>query len=237
LRVYKEQTYCALICPAKAIYSVVVLFMSVLKLNEENIEHALHHAVDILMEGGIVVYPTETFYGIGVKFDRQDSLHKLQEIKQRPENKAIPLIIGSRDLLTDIVSSVNNNAVSLMDKFWPGPLTLILQAKETLSPYITAGTHSVAVRIPGDSFALRLAHYARFPITATSANPSGKPPAKDTETVINYFGGIVDLIIDGGTTKSLLPSTIVDARGENIEIVREGAIKRDLLMCAHDSTE
>lgn len=208
-----------------------------LKLNEENTEHALHLAVDILMEGGIVAYPTETFYGIGVKFDREDSLHKLYEIKQRLDNKALPLIIGSRDLLAHVVSSANNKAVSLMDRFWPGPLTLILSAKENLSPYITAGTHSVAIRIPGESFALRLSEYARFPITATSANPSGKPPAQDTETVVDYFGDTIDLIIDGGPTKGLLPSTIVDVRGENIEVVREGAIKRDLLMHAHDHTE
>jgi L-threonylcarbamoyladenylate synthase len=226
-----------LVFPAKVNYSVVVLFMSIFRLNEENIEHALHHAVDILMSGGIVVYPTETFYGIGAKFDSEDTLHKLYEIKERPDNKPLPLIISSRDLLAHVVSSINNKAVFLMDRFWPGPLTLILPAKETLSPYITAGTHAVAVRIPGESFALRLAQYARFPITATSANPTGKPPAHDTETVVDYFGDTIDLIIDGGHTKGMLPSTIVDVRGENMVVVREGAIKRDLLMHAHDHTE
>jgi L-threonylcarbamoyladenylate synthase len=226
-----------LVFSAKVNYSVVVLFMSILRLNEEHIEHALHHAVDILMSGGIVVYPTETFYGIGAKFDSEDSLHKLHKIKQRPDNKPLPLIIGSRYLLAHVASSINNTAASLMDRFWPGPLTLILPAKETLSPYITADTHAVAVRIPGESFALRLAQYARFPITATSANPTGKPPAQDAETVVDYFGDNIDLIIDGGHTKGMLPSTIVDVRGENLEIVREGAIKRDLLMHAHDHTE
>jgi L-threonylcarbamoyladenylate synthase len=211
--------------------------MSILRLNEEHIEHALHHAVAVLMEGGIVAYPTETFYGIGAKFDREDSLHKLHEIKQRLDNKALSLIIGSRDLLSHVASSINNTAASLMDSFWPGPLTLILPAKETLSRFITAGTHSVAVRIPGESFALRLAQYARFPITATSANPAGKPPAQDTETVVNYFGDTIDLIIDGGHTKGMLPSTIVDVREENLHLVREGAIKSDLLMHAYDHTE
>jgi len=226
-----------LVFSAKAIYSVVVLFMSILRLNEEHIEHALHRAVDILTSGGIVAFPTETFYGIGAKFDSEDSLHKLYKIKQRPENKPLPLIIGSRNLLVQVASSINTTAASLMDRFWPGPLTLILPAKETLSPYITADTHAVAVRIPGESFALRLAQYARFPITATSANTTGKPPARDTETVIDYFGDNIDLIIDGGHAKGMLPSTIVDVRGETLEIVREGAIKRDLLMHAHDHTE
>ena len=223
--------------PAKVNYSVVVLFMSLLRLNEEHIEHTLHQAVATLTGGGIVAYPTETFYGIGAKFDSKDSLHRLHEIKQRPDSKPLPLIIGSRYLLAHIASSVNSTAASLMDRFWPGPLTLILPAKENLSPYITAGTHSVAVRIPGDSFALRLAQYALFPITATSANTSGNPPAQDAGTVVDYFGDNIDLIIDGGPTKGMLPSTIVDARKGKLEIVREGAIKRAVLMHAHYHAE
>ncbi len=227
----------SIVFPAKVNRSVVVLFMFVLRLNKENVEHALHYAVDILIEGGIIVYPTDTFYGLGVKFDREDSLQKLYKIKQRPDEKALPLIIGSRDLLTHIVSSINDQAVSLMNRFWPGPLTLLLPAKEYLSGYITAGTNSVAVRIPGESFALRLAQYARFPITATSANPSGKLPAQDTETVVKYFGDTIDLIIDGGPTKGTLPSTIVDVRGKNIEILREGAIKRELIHTHNTHTQ
>ena len=226
-----------LVFPAKVNYSVVVLFMSMLLLNEEHSEHALNQAVAVLMGGGIIAYPTETFYGIGAKFDNEDSLQKLHEIKQRPGNKPLPLIIGSRYLLAHIASSINNTAASLMDRFWPGPLTLILPAKENLSPYITAGTHSVAVRIPGDSFALRLAQYALFPITATSANTSGNPPAQDAGTVVDYFGDNIDLIIDGGPTKGMLPSTIVDARKGKLEIVREGAIKRAVLMHAHYHAE
>jgi L-threonylcarbamoyladenylate synthase len=208
--------------------------MSLLRLDEENISHSLHHAVDILMGGGIVAYPTETFYGLGVKFDREDSLEKLHNIKQRPRDKALPIIIGSRELLVHLVSSTNDKAVCLMKKFWPGPLTLIVPAKEDLSVFITGDTHTVAVRIPGASFALRLAEYSGFPITATSANISGKPPAQDAETVDKYFGDTIDLIIDGGPTKGTLPTTIVDVTGDNINIVREGTIKRTVLLHALD---
>jgi len=186
------------------------------------------------MEGGIVAYPTETLYGLGVGFDRGDSLKKLREIKQRPYNKGLPVIIGSRELLVHLVSTINNKAVYLMKKFWPGPLTLIMPAKESLSPCITGGTHTVAVRIPGESFALKLAEYASFPITATSANLSGKPPAQDAETIRKYFGDTIDLVIDGGPTKGTLPSTIVDVTGEIVNIVREGAIKREALLQALD---
>lgn len=200
-----------------------------IKVNELNLEQVLHYTADMLKKGGIIAYPTETFYGLGAKFDMEDSLKKLYDIKQRPEEKAMPLIIGNKELLTVITASMNKTAVSLMDRFWPGPLTLIFLAKENLSEYITAGTHKVAVRIPGESFALYLAITASFPITATSANLSGTSPAQDAETVIRYFGDKIDLIIDGGTTSGGLPSTIADVTGDEIKLLREGMIKKELL--------
>jgi L-threonylcarbamoyladenylate synthase len=203
--------------------------MLTIKTYETNIEQVLYHTVDILKNGGIVVYPTETFYGLGVKFDMEDSLKKLYDIKQRPEEKAMPLIIGNKGLLMVVAASINDTALSLIDRFWPGPLTLIFLAKENLSEYITAGTHMIAVRIPGESFALHLAKTANFPITATSANPSGFPPAQDAETAKKYFGDKVDLIIDGGHTSGGLPSTIVNVTGNKIKILREGVIKKELL--------
>ena len=200
-----------------------------IKISENNLAEVLKKAVAVLNDGGIVAYPTETFYGLGVKFDKENSLKKLFELKKRQEEKPMPLIIGSRASLSMIAASVNEIAESLMDKFWPGPLTLILEAKKGLSPYLTADTGRIAVRIPGESAALYLVREAGFPITATSANPSGMPPAEDAETVIKYFGEKMDMVIDGGRTAGGMPSTIADAAGESIKIVREGAIPRHLL--------
>src|SRR4030042_5967872 len=200
-----------------------------IKVNELNLEQVLHYTADMLKKGGIIAYPTETFYGLGVKFNLEDSLKKLYDIKQRPEKKAMPLIIGDKGLLPIVAASVNSIAVLLMNRFWPGPLTLIFPARENLSGYITAGTHKVAVRIPGESFALHLAKIADFPITAPSANPSGVTPAQDAETVISYLGDKIDLIIDGGLAAGGLPSTIVDVTGDKIKILREGEIKKELL--------
>jgi L-threonylcarbamoyladenylate synthase len=115
-----------------------------------------------------------------------------------------------------------------MGRFWPGPLTLIFHAKEGMSDFITAGTRNVAVRIPGDSFALELARVVNLPITATSANPSGKSPARDAETVSRYFGEEIDLIIDCGPAPGGLPSTIVDVTRDRIKIMREGMIRISL---------
>ena len=199
-----------------------------IKITEDNRKEILRKAIEILNDGGIVAYPTETFYGLGVKFDKENSLKKLFELKKRQEEKPMPLIIGSRASLSMIAASVNEIAESLMDKFWPGPLTLILEAKKGLSPYLTADTGRIAVRIPGESAALYLVREAGFPITATSANPSGMPPAEDADAVIRYFGEKIDMVIDGGRTAGGLPSTIVDAAGESIKIVREGVIPRSV---------
>lgn len=195
-----------------------------IKITDKNLKDILGKTVKILNNGGIVAFPTETFYGLGVKFDMDDSLIRLYELKKRPVKKPMPLIIGSRKLLPSLVVSTNNSATALMDKFWPGPLTIILDAKRGLSRYLTVGTGMVAVRLPGESFALRLAEEAGFPITATSANISGMPPAENAEAVIKYFGDKIDMIIDGGKTPGGLPSTIVDATEKDIKILRKGAV-------------
>lgn len=195
-----------------------------IKVTDKNLKDVLEKAVETLNNGGIIAYPTETFYGLGVKFDNEDSLRRLYELKQRPEEKPMPLIIGSREMLPMVLVSINNTASALMDKFWPGPLTLILRAKKELSQYLTAGTDNIAVRIPGESIALQLAIMMGFPITATSANLSGMPSAEDAETVLRYFGNTIDLIIDGGKTPGGFSSTIIDVTGEKIKIVREGAM-------------
>jgi len=203
--------------------------MALLKVAVTNIREVLNTAVETLKTGGIVAYPTETFYGLGVKFDLEQSLKRLYEIKQRPKDKAMPLIIGEKRLLSSIASSINSAAESLIDGFWPGPLTLLVPAKENISEWLTAGTRKVAVRIPGESFALRLAKHAGFPITSTSANISGLPPARDAATVRKYFSDDIDLIVDGGEAPGGLPSTIVDTTGNGMRIVREGAIGRGII--------
>jgi L-threonylcarbamoyladenylate synthase len=198
--------------------------MNIIRVNEKNIKDILTEAVRILEKGGIIAYPTETFYGIGAKFDLEASLKRIYELKSRPPEKAMPLIIGQRQTLSVLASHINDKALRLMERFWPGPLTILLPANKTLSEYIVS-EGKVAVRIPGESFALSLAKTAGFPITATSANLSGMPPAEDAETVIKYFGENIDLIIDGGKTPGGLPSTIVDTTEDEIKILRQGAIR------------
>ncbi len=203
--------------------------MHLIRINEKNPDETASMAVEALRDGAVIAYPTETFYGIGAKFDIESALKKLCRIKNRPPEKALPLVIGTTGALGLLTDSVPAGAQKLIDAFWPGPLTILLKAKSNLSGYLTAGTGKVAVRVPGESFALLLARESGFPVTATSANPSGLPAAADAATVIRYFNNLLDIVIDGGITHGGLPSTIVDAAGDRIQIIREGAVPKDSL--------
>ena len=183
----------------------------------------IERAVLSLFHGGIIAYPTETLYGLGAKYDNEQALMRLYELKRRPHENTIPIIIGSVEQLSLLVNSVNETAADLIRKFWPGPLTLVFAARSGLSSYITCAD-KIAVRIPGQSFALDLVRAAGFPITATSANISGFPAARDVSMISEYFNDRLDLIIDGGTSQNTQPSTIVDVTRQTAVVLREGAI-------------
>jgi len=201
--------------------------MTIIRPAETGMAEALEKASAIIKGGGIIAYPTETFYGLGVKFDNIAALRRLYRIKHRSMDKALPLTIGEKRMLQLIASSITGSAEKLAEKFWPGPLTLLLPARPDISGFITAKTGKIAVRVPGESFALDLARSLGFPITATSANISGMPPADNADDVIRYFGDAIDLIIDCGKTPGGKPSTIIDASEEKIQILRAGAVSAE----------
>jgi L-threonylcarbamoyladenylate synthase len=195
---------------------------------------AVDKASRTLTRGGIVAYPTETFYGLGVKYDDHAALKRLYALKKRPREKAMPLIIGGEGMLNLLVSSIPVEAERLIQRFWPGPLTLVMKARAGLSEFLTANTGKVAVRMPGQSFALDLARALSFPVTATSANISSEPPAENVGAVIAYFTDALDLVVDCGETPGGAPSTIVDVTGGDIEIVRPGRVPgKEILRAIH----
>lgn len=196
---------------------------TLIKVSPVNIESVLADAVSILRQGGLLAYPTETFYGLGAKYDIEPALQRLYDIKRRPMNMAMPLIIGDMKQLFMLTERITDKAAALIGKFWPGPLTLLFEARRGLSDFIVA-ENKVAVRMPGESFALSLAIASGFPVTATSANISGMPPGKNISMVMNYFNDAFDLIIDGGELESILPSTIVDATGPEPIVLRKGLV-------------
>lgn len=196
--------------------------MKIVKAEEINIIEVL----EILENNGIIIYPTETLYGIGVKYDNRKLLKKVFEIKKRPVEKSFPLIVNLKhlELITEFIPSI---AKKFIEKYWPGPLTLLLPAQKNLPKRITKD-NKVAVRMPGESFALKLIQASQFPITATSANISGYPAADCIEAVMKYFeNSSIELLIDGGKLPGI-PSTIVDVTVEPPQLIRKGAIEIDL---------
>jgi L-threonylcarbamoyladenylate synthase len=187
-------------------------------------DNTLRVAAAAILGSGIIAYPTETIYGLGARYDDEQALQRLYELKKRPSDKTIPLIIGDASDLEFLVEYVTDSAKKLISRFWPGPLTLIFRAKTGLSSLITCNSN-IALRIPGDSFALRLVREAGLPITATSANISGMPPALSAATAAEYFGAGLDLIVDGGKCRYNQPSTIVDVTASDFRILREGSIR------------
>ena len=194
-----------------------------IKLTQENYDYAIKKSADILISGGVIAYPTETLYGLGAKYDFEQALEKIFLLKNRPEEKALTLIIGNPEQLSLLADSISDIARELMHNFWPGPLTLVFKARKDISRNLVLND-TVAVRIPGDSFALKLAKSIPFPLTATSANISNQPAAQDAETIIEYFNDKLDLIIDGGKTAGEPPSTIADVTGNLVKVLRQGVV-------------
>jgi len=192
--------------------------------SEEQKEDILLAAGRIIRNGGIVAYPTESFYALGAAADNAGAVTRLFLIKKRPPDKPIPLIIDSCKTLKSVVREIPEGAESLMSRYWPGPLTLIFRARDQILPQLTGGTGRVAVRVPGVSLALDLVRSIGAPVTATSANISGLPAASDAGHVRQYFGAAVDLVIDCGETPGGKASTIIDLTVEPFSILREGMI-------------
>lgn len=184
---------------------------------------AIEQAIAALNRGEIIVYPTETFYGMGARIDSREALERIFTLKGRSTDKCLTLIAGDIEAACALSGDITPKARKIMEQCWPGPLTLVLPAAQGLSPCLTQ-CNTVAVRMPGDSFALRLAQAAGFAITATSANPAGLPPASDADAVEEYFKTGLSLIIDGGHTPGKLPSTIVDVTRDKIKVLRAGAV-------------
>ncbi len=198
-----------------------------LSLDKIPVEEVLTAILRVLERGGIVAYPTESFYALGVMADNEAALKRLYELKKRSLEKAMPVIVGNNDILKTVVKSIPSQAEKLMEKFWPGALTIVFEARDNLPELLTGSQNTVAARIPGKSFALSLARVAHFPITATSANRSGKVPAREPGQLIDYFGGKIDLIVDGGKTPGGKPSTIIDVTVTPPRVLRKGSISFD----------
>ena len=177
-----------------------------------------------ILDGGVVVYPTETIYGLGANALEPKIVEKVYRIKERQKSNPILVLIPDRESLEELVTGIPDVAERLMEKFWPGPLTIVFKASPIVSPILTAGSGKLGVRLSSDSFCREVLGICRIPITSTSANLSGEPNP-DTIGIINRrVLSAVDLIVDAGKLTSQTPSTVVDVTKGKVELLREGAI-------------
>lgn len=192
-------------------------------------EQRLREAAAFLREGKSVAFPTETFYALGVAAFQERAIQHVFSIKGRTFDQPLPLIIRGESMLEEIAARVPEVARTLMRLFWPGPLTLIVEASAKIPPLLTASTGTVAVRDSSHPLARLLVKIAGMPVTSTSANVSGDPSCASAEAVQAQLGDRIDLIIDGGPTPGGLPSTMVDLTVAPPRIIREGAVSTSRL--------
>ncbi|MFP4082859.1 MAG: L-threonylcarbamoyladenylate synthase [Candidatus Aminicenantes bacterium] len=201
----------------------------IIKVNLHDVEkEKITRIVKVLRQGGLIIYPTETFYGLGVNCFIKESIQRIYGLKKRDYSKPISLVVSDMEMVETVAVDIPDVFRTLAGEFWPGPLTLILKASPRL-PRELRGEGSAAVRIPDLFWLQELIKEAGFPLTATSANLSGEKEIYRPEEITANFYGKVDLIVDGGRTPGVRPSTVVDLTAEKPKIIREGIISRSAL--------
>jgi len=197
---------------------------------------AIARAGDLIRQGEIVVYPTETLYGLAADAFNEDAVRRVFEMKGRRADVPMPIIVADKEMLREVVKRVNTMAKRLMEAFWPGPLTMVFDAAPGLSEMLTGGTGSIGIRIPSSEIALDLVYAAGGPISATSANISGAEPPLDPIEAVSQLAHKPAMVIDAGKIEYAEPSTVVDIRGETVRVLRHGAIPRESIIRALEGT-
>ena len=187
-------------------------------------------ALQILHSGGLVAFPTDTVYGVGALAFDEKAVESIYAAKERPVEKAIPVLIGDQADLGKVAEDIPILATKLIARFWPGPLTVLVPKKPSL-PVVVSATSTVGVRVPDHAVARSLLNLTG-PMAVTSANISSQPSPTTADEVYQQLGSRIPLIIDGGRTPGGVPSTLVDCSGSEIQILREGPISREQLLNA-----
>jgi L-threonylcarbamoyladenylate synthase len=199
----------------------------ILKIDADNSEEKiLTRAVEILAGGGIIAYPTETFYGLGADATNKKAIEKIFAAKGRNFKNPISLIIGQTDDVYSLVQGVPETAKKLMAAFWPGALTIVFLAADKVSPMLTAGSGKIGLRVSSHPIALTIVQILKRPLTATSANLSGAPECTRAFEIAEQIGDKIDAIVDLGDTPGTKGSTIIDVTCDPPVILREGVISK-----------
>jgi tRNA threonylcarbamoyl adenosine modification protein (Sua5/YciO/YrdC/YwlC family) len=193
----------------------------VLKVDPHNPEEEkLRQAAEILKEGGLLAYPTETVYGLAAATDKPQALERLYEVKKRPRNKPLPLQVAGKEKIEELADDIPTLAYKLADKFWPGPLTVVLRGR---------AEDKIGIRVPANKIALSIIERVGVPLACPSANLSGNPPPHNLEEVLKDLRGLIDMAIDAGGVQLGVESTVVDLTVSPFQLLRKGAVSSEEL--------
>ena len=186
-------------------------------------------AAKIILDGGLVAVPTETVYGLAANGLDHDAVMKIYEVKGRPETKPINLLVSGMEAVALFCTNIPDEAFTLAEKFWPGPLTMILTRRDIVPDIVTAGGKTLGVRCPDNKKTLDLIKLTGVPLAAPSANPSDMPSPKSADTVAEYFDGKIDCIIDDGVCRLGIESTILDLTVSPPRVLRLGGLSKEAI--------
>jgi len=190
---------------------------------------AIREAASIIQSGGLVAFPTETVYGLGANGLHSPAVRKIFEVKGRPQDNPLILHVSSPQQAAELSEGLCDMAITLIDKFWPGPLTVVVKKHPSIPDEVTAGHPTVALRMPDCPVALALISASSVPVAAPSANTSGRPSPVTAQQVLDDLGGRIECVLDAGPTGIGVESTVVDTTGEVCVILRPGGVTREQL--------
>jgi L-threonylcarbamoyladenylate synthase len=204
-------------------------YMRILKIDPKDMEKAIAEAAAVIKAGGVVAYPTETYYGLGADALDERAVRKVFRAKNRPPDKPLPVILSDTEQIGRYTSFLSPEALKTIKELMPGPITVVFYASDELPPILTAGTRKVAIRVPKAVYPTRLAALVGGPITASSANLSGAPGLTDPEEVARAFPQTIDLVLDGGTTPGGPATTLLDVTVNPPVLLRQGGVSKSVI--------
>jgi len=196
----------------------------ILKVENTNLEFLLEYSTRLLLAGRVVSFPTDTYYALGADPLNLAAINEVFRLKRRASGRPLPLLVASIDQAADLTDDPPRLFFQLAEKFWPGPLTIVVPASRQLPLKVTANTGKVGLRWPKNPLAVALIAAAGRPLTGTSANITENPPCNTADEVNQQLGQNLPLIIDGGTAKGGLASTVVELTEAGGRIVRHGPV-------------
>ena len=199
---------------------------------EKDFNTTILKSAETIEKGGLIAFPTETFYGLGANIKDVNALKRIFEVKGRAENVPVLLLIGEMCMVEYYASHISKQARRIMEAFWPGGVTLIFNASDDVNSVLTAGTGKIGIRYSSHPVPVCISKKLGYAITGTSANISGKAPPDSSEKTLEQLGNKIELIIDGGLTQGIKPSTVIDVSTENPVVVREGCIASEAIFRA-----